>query len=188
MFKRSLAFLCVAAAAYGIVPRPLADIQIPTPDSKKINLRQYRGKVVLIALISTTCGDCIKSVGMLNSLQQDFGKRGFQVVAAAIEDNAAYAIGSFVARYRPSFPVGYLDRETAIKFLDISPTTRPFVPIMMFVDGRGTVRLQYFGNDTITKQGDKAIRPVVNGLIRQAEIERGAKKAEAKPEPAKAEP
>src|SRR5438445_9443144 len=156
MFKRSLAFLCVAAVAYAIVPRPLGDIQIPTPDSKQINLRQYRGKVMLIALISTSCGDCIKSIGMLNSLQQDFGKRGFQVVAAAIEDNAAYAIGSFVARYRPSFPVGYLDREAAIKFLDIAPTTRPFVPIMMFVDGRGTVRFQYFGNEAFMKQGEKA--------------------------------
>src|SRR5215471_1730672 len=126
MLQRCLAFLWVSAAACALVPRPLADIPIQTPDAKKINLRQYRGKVLLIAVISTSCGDCIRSVEMLNTIQKEFGQRGFQVIAAAVEENAAYKVGPFVARYRPSFPVGYLDREAAIKFLDISKTTRPF--------------------------------------------------------------
>ena len=179
MLQRCLAFLWLLATAYAIVPRPLADISIPTPDTKKIVLRQYRGKVLLIALISTSCGDCIKSVETLNGLQKDFGKRGFQVVAAAIEDNAAYNVGSFVARYRPIFPVCYLEREAAIKFLDVSRDTRPFVPVLMFVDARGTVRFQYYGNDPFMKQGEKAIRAVTDGLLRQAEQDRAAKKAAA---------
>jgi peroxiredoxin len=189
MWQRSLAFLCVAASAYAIVPRPLADMPIPMPDTKKINLRQYRGKVLLIALISTSCGDCIKTVATLNAIQKDFGKRGFQVVGAAIEDNAAYNVGSFVARYRPIFPVGYLEREAAIKFLDVSKETRPFVPILMFVDERGTVRFQYYGNDPFLKQGEKGIRAVADGLIRKAEQDRAARKAAAaaKSEPAKAD-
>ena len=176
----------MTAAAYAIVPRPLADIQIPTPDQKKINLRQYRGKVMLIALISTSCTDCIRSIDVLNALQKDYGKRGFQVVAAAIEANAAFSVGSFVARYRPTFPVGYLEREATLKFLDVPSTTRPFVPIMMFVDGRGTVRFQYYGNDAFMKQGERGLRAVIDGLLKQGEQERGAKKAaaaEAKSEP-----
>jgi thiol-disulfide isomerase/thioredoxin len=190
MSLRCVAFLCLLPPIFAITPRPLGDIQIPTPDLKKINLRQYRGKVLLVALISTSCGDCIKTVDILNGMQKDFGKRGFQVVAAAIEDKAAYNVGGFVARYRPIFPVGYLERDAAIKFLDVSKDTRPFVPVLMFVDSKGTVRLQYFGNDPFMKQGEKAIRAVADGLLKQAEQDRAAKKAAAvapKSDPAKAD-
>ena len=190
MSLRCVAFLCLLPAVSAITPRPLADIQIPTADAKKINLRQYRGKVLLVALISTSCGDCIKTTDILNGIQKDFGKRGFQVVAAAIEDNAAYNVGGFVARYRPIFPVGYLERDAAIKFLDVSKDTRPFVPVLMYVDGKGTVRFQYYGNDPFMKQGEKSIRAVADGLLKQAEQDRAAKKAAvapAKSEPAKSD-
>jgi thiol-disulfide isomerase/thioredoxin len=187
MLQRCLAFLCLLPVAFGIIPRPLADIPIPTPDSKKINLRQYRGKVLLVTLISTSCGDCIKTIDILNGIQKDFGKRGFQVVGIAIEDSAAYNVGGFVARYRPSFPVGYLDRDTAIKFLDVSRDTRPFVPILMYVDGKGTVRFQYYGNDAFLKQGERAIRAVAEGLIREGEQQRAQQRAAAAAAAAKSE-
>jgi peroxiredoxin len=187
MLQRSLAFLCLLPVAFGIVPRPLADIPIPMADSKKISLRQYRGKVLLVTLISTSCSDCIKTIDVLNGIQKDFGKRGFQVVGIAIEDGAANNVRAFVARYRPSFPVGYLDRDTAIKFLDISPSTRPFVPILMYVDGKGTVRFQYYGNDAFVKQGERAIRAVADGLIKQGEQQRAQQRAAAAAAAAKSE-
>src|SRR6266849_6098950 len=185
MLERCLAFLGLLTAAYAITPRPLADIPIPTPDAKKINLRQYRGKVLLVALISTSCGDCIKTIDILNGIQKDLGKRGLQVVAAAIEDSAAYNVGGLVARYRPIFPVGYLERDAAIKFLDVARDTRPFVPVLMYVDGKGTVRFQYYGNDAFMKQGEPAIRAVADGLLRQAAQQREQRKAStaAKSEP-----
>ena len=143
---------------------------------------------MLVVLVSTSCGDCIKTIQMLDGVQKEFAPRGFQVVAAAIENDASYNVGGFVARYRPGFPVGYLDRDSAIKFLDISKDTRPFVPILMFVDGRGTVRFQYFGNDAVMKQGAKAIRAISDGLIREndqrrAEAKAAAAKAAPKPDP-----
>jgi thiol-disulfide isomerase/thioredoxin len=187
MLKRCLVFLWLLTAASATTPRPLADILIPTPDAKKINLKQYRGKVLLVILFSTSCGDCIKAIELMNGIQKDFGPRGLQVVGAAIENDASYNVGGFVARYRPVFPVGYMDRENAIKFLDISKDTRPFVPIILYVDGRGTVRFQYYGNDAVMKQGEKAIRAIADGLIREADQRRAeAKAAAAKAAPAPA--
>ncbi len=37
-------------------PRPLADMVIPVPNAKAISLKAYRGKVLLVAVISTDCG------------------------------------------------------------------------------------------------------------------------------------
>src|SRR6185295_20127491 len=99
--------LCVSflllTSAYAKTPRILGNIPIQTPDRKNINLRQYRGKVMILAMISTSCGDCIKMVELLGRMQTDWASRGFQVVGAAIENDAAYSVGPFLNRYRPNF-------------------------------------------------------------------------------------
>jgi len=187
--RRLIAFLFLLTATYAAVPRTIANIPIQTPDRKNINLREYRGKVMILILFSTTCADCLQTVEMLNHVQADFGKRGFQVVGAAIENNSAYNVGPFNNRYRPSFPVGFLNQPEAVKMMDMPAGMRPFVPILMFIDGKGTVRFQYYGNDAFMKQGEKGIRAVADGLIRQA-AENAAKAAAEKSAPAapKAEP
>jgi peroxiredoxin len=166
MLRRLAILLCLAAACHAKEPRPAADIPIPTSDQKKIRLKQYRGKVVILVLISTTCDDCIKTLAILNKMQKDFGPRGLQMIGAAINDNAAYSIGPFVQRYRPSFPMGSLGREDAIKMADIPPNTRPFVPVVLFIDRQGTVRLQYYGNDPVLKEQEKALRAIADSLLK----------------------
>src|ERR1700688_2526942 len=115
MLQRFVLFLCMLTAVHAATPRMLADVPIPTFDQKKINLKQYRGKVVVLMLMSTTCGDCIQTLGLMNKIQTDLGPRGPQVVGAAFDENASYAIEGFVQRYRPNFPVGFLDQAAAIK-------------------------------------------------------------------------
>ena len=166
MLQRFVLFLCMLTMARATTPRTLADVPIPTPDQKKINLKQYRGKVVVLMLISTTCGDCIETVNLMSRIQNDLGPRGLQVVGAAFDDTAAYTIQGFIQRYRPTFPMGSLDREGAIKIADIPKDMRPFVPIIMFIDKTGTVRVQYYGNDPVFKQADKAFRAIADSLLR----------------------
>src|ERR1700722_16137473 len=152
MLFRLLALVCLVSVTQAATPRPLADVPIRTPDFKTISIKQYRGKVVLLVLISTTCGDCAASVPIFNQLQTDFGPRGFQVVAAAFDDNAANQVLAFAARYRPNFPLGFLDQQSAIKIADIPSGVRPFVPIAMFIDRTGVVQQQFYGDSPIFKQ------------------------------------
>ena len=162
-----LSLLLLLPAFAAKTPRPLADISIPTTDTKKIPLKQYRGKVLLIVLMATNCKACGESIERLNKLQKDFGPRGGQVIAAAINDNAAYLLGPFVQRYRPIFPIGYLDREPAMQLAAITKDDHPFVPIFMFVDRKGTVRFQYFANEAFFKQEEQSTRGIMEGLVRQ---------------------
>lgn len=165
MLRRILVLICLWTAVYGAGPRPLPEVPIQTPDKKKISLRQFRGKVVLLVLISTTCADCIKTIDILNRMQKDFGARGLQVVVAGVNENAPFEIGPFVQRYRPAYPVGYLDREGTIKMAAVPKDVRPFVPIAMFIDRKGMVQLQYFGDDPIFKEEEKAFRAIMNSFL-----------------------
>ena len=168
MLRRTLVLLLLSLPVFAATtPRPLADIFVSTTDTKKIPLKQYKGKVVLIVMIATTCKACGESVQMLNKVQKDFGPRGAQVIAVAINDNAAYLLEPFVQRYRPIFPVGYLDREPAMQLAAFKKDDHPFVPIFLFVDRKGIVRFQYFGNEAFFKEEEKGTRGIMEGLLRQ---------------------
>ena len=166
MPRRVLLLLGLACAAFAREPRPLANVPIPMPQGKKINLAQYRGKVVLMMIVSTTCADCIKSVQMANRMQKEMGPKGFQAVAAAGDDNAQYLVEPFAQRYGLTFPVGYLNMNEMIKLADIPMDKRPVAPIFMFIDQRGTVRFQYYGDHPFFKTAEGSTRSIIEGLLK----------------------
>lgn len=181
--RRVLLFLALIPSAYAALQSgfPLPDVPISLDGAKKLNLRQYRGKVLVVAMISTTCKHCVEVVNILNRFQREGAAHGVQVVAVAGDDFGLPAVRSFVARYRPAFPVGYLDKEGFIKLANLRPNARPFVPIVMFVDSKGQVRQQYFGDQSDMRQPEPAIRSTLNELMRTLAPPAPKKSAPAKP-------
>jgi len=110
-------------------------------------LSQYRGKVVVVAFILTYCPHCQKTIGILSQMQNEYGPRGFQVLASAIEDNAKTAVPDFIKRFNPPFPVGFNNRDTAVEYLQHPSFLRFSMPQVVFVDKGGTIRSQYSGDD-----------------------------------------
>src|SRR5690606_25880750 len=88
------------------VPRPLANVTLdPAPGrGGPIPLTQFKGKTLIIAIISTECGACAETVGILKRIQRDYGAKGVQVVAAAVNQGSLNAVGPFIDRYGPNFP------------------------------------------------------------------------------------
>jgi thiol-disulfide isomerase/thioredoxin len=167
MISRTLLILALASVVFGREPRPLAAVPIPTPRGPKINLAQYRGKVVVAMIFSTHCEDCVKSVDLLSKIQKDLGPKGFQAVAAAGDENAQYLVEPFVQRYKPAFPIGYLTKDEIIKLADLPQGKRPVVPILLFIDKKGVVRFQYYGDDPFFKTEDGSTRSIVENLLKQ---------------------
>ena len=167
MFKKALLGLLLALplVSFAAVPRPLLDMAIPAP-AGKISLKQYRGKVMAVAIFSTTCGDCVKVIEILNRAQKDYGSKGFQAVAGSGDENAQYLIGPFKQRYNITYPIGYLTKDEMIKLGDIPKDKRPVAPIVLFVDRKGTVKFQYYGDDNFLKGGnEQGIRALIQHLL-----------------------
>lgn len=160
MVRRISLFLTICALAWARTPRPIADVAINLPNGKKVQATQYKGKAVALVLFSTQCGPCIDVVNMLAKAQKTYGARGYQPLGAAVNIDASTEIQSWVDRYRPSFPVGYLDQPGLLKIADLGPQDRPFVPILIFIDKSGIVRYQYLGNDPVLKE----LPSIIDGL------------------------
>jgi hypothetical protein len=172
MLRRVLFLFSLTALAYAGLPpgRTLADVPISQLSGKKLDLKQYRGKALVLAIISTTCQDCGEVVELLKQIQTEQGPHGLQVVVAAGDPHAENVLAPFIAKHKPNFPIGYLDRPSIMKVANIGPKDRPFVPIMLFVDARGAVRVQLFGNDPLMKKPEGIIRSTIRELLKEPGI------------------
>ena len=172
MLRRVVFLLTLTVVAYAGLPpgRTLSDVPVSLVGGKKLDLKQYRGKALVLVIISTTCKDCGVVVDLLKQIQTEQGPHGLQVVVAAGGRDAAAALGPFAAEHKPNFPLGYLDRPAIMKIGNIGPKERPFVPIMLFVDARGAVRVQLFGNDPLMQKPESIIRSTVRELMKEPGI------------------
>jgi cytochrome oxidase Cu insertion factor (SCO1/SenC/PrrC family) len=149
MRRAALALLCASFALAYDVPRPAPDLRINYPDGHTAKLADYRGKVVAVVFISTTCPHCQRTTEVLTRLQNKFGPRGFQVLEASLDPDAKTAVPRFVQQFQPSFPVGFVDRVDAASFLKFSPEVRQFLPFFTIVGRGNTIRFQATGGDEI---------------------------------------
>ncbi len=162
------AALSVAVSSAAQVPRQSPEFAINTMDGKQILLSQYKGKVVALIFILTTCPHCQHTVGILTKLQNEYGPRGFQVLATAIEDMAKMDVPGFIQQFQPSFPVGYNYRDSVLEYLQHPAMFRLLMPQLVFIDRRGVIRAQYSGDDQFfAGDQEKNIGEMIEKLLKE---------------------
>ena len=168
-FARVFLLLCLLATAGSAItiPRPAPEFVIRGPGGEEL-LSQYRGKVLLLALIFTTCPHCQHTVGIMSEVQKEYGSRGFQALGSAFNEMAAQLVPSFVSQFRPNFPIGYSPRATVLEFLQEPSNAFLSVPILVFIDKKGIIRSQHMGaDDAFFKDQEKAIRAELETLLKE---------------------
>jgi peroxiredoxin len=175
--------LCLAAPTVGAtLPRPAPDFTINLTNGKQIQLTQYRGKVVLLAFILTTCSHCQRTTGILNKLQAELGPRGFQVLESAIEENARVNVPGFVQHFQTPFPVGYnTNTVQVLDFLQHPTMMIPHMPLLAFIDRQGVIRAQHEGNEEpfFGPDHEQYLRTQIEALLKEGPVagKKGARKS-----------
>jgi hypothetical protein len=83
---------------------------------------------------------------------------------AAINENPN--VPDFIKQFHPPFQVGITSWATAKEYLQISPTTRTFVPFMVLIDRKGIIQVQHTGDEQyFNDQQDEHIRADVEKLL-----------------------
>jgi thiol-disulfide isomerase/thioredoxin len=60
-----------------------------TLEGKEVNLKDYRGKVVLVDFWATWCGPCIAEMPNVKKLYKEYHDKGFDVLAISVDANKA---------------------------------------------------------------------------------------------------
>ena len=160
--------LCQWPLAAANLPRLSPEYVIRLTTGKQLLLSQFRGKVVALMFISTTCPHCQRTCQLVDRLHKEYGPQRVQPFAVAFNENAGMLVPDFIERFKIGYPVGYGTRESVAAYLDY-PQSRTFVPISSFIDGKGMIRAQHFGDDEkFYADQEKNFRGLIEGLLRQS--------------------
>ena len=151
------------------IPRPSPEFAVKLPTGRQVLLSSYRGKVVVLMFISTDCTHCQDTCRVImEKLQKEYGSQDFQTLAVAFNPMGMMLVPDFVKKTGVTFPVGADTVESVYAYLGLSTTLRTWVPIMVFVDRKGIIRLQYFGDDEgFTSNPEKRIRSAIEPLLKE---------------------
>jgi thiol-disulfide isomerase/thioredoxin len=134
-------------------------------DGSQLLLSSFRGKVVAITFMFTTCPHCQAFCPVMAGIQKDYAAKGVQFVGDVIDDGAKDGLANFVQLYsRGAFPVGWSTRDSALEFLK-HPDPRFYVPMMAFIDRKGYIRSQYIGDNDFFKEGEKSTRAELDKIL-----------------------
>jgi hypothetical protein len=157
----------LALTAFAVeVGKPSPGLTIQRLSGPPLQLSQYKGKVVAMAFIYTTCPHCQNLTKALNVISKDYAAKGVQVVACAFNDGAKDLLPEFLQAFQPTFPVGYCDRDPVMVYVQYSVLKPFYVPHMVFLDRRGVVKGDFPGESDFMTQPDANIRMELDQLLK----------------------
>jgi thiol-disulfide isomerase/thioredoxin len=180
MRKLASAALILASAAFlfagtPTLPRKSPDLVITDVSGKPVSLSAYKGKVVVLTFMYTTCPHCQREAQMVTKLQKDYAAKGFQALGAAFnfedKDTAATkssTVQKFISEFGVGYPVGYISREQAQGYLAISVMDRYVVPQIAVLDRKGNIVKQSdstMGSEEL--QTEASLRAVIEKLLKE---------------------
>ena len=153
------------------VPRPAPELKITDPTGKVVPLSQYKGKVVLIQFLLTTCPHCQAMSRMVTTLQAKYGARGFQALGAAVntadprvvKDSDAALVKGYVTEQHVGFPVGAVPYDLATTFLVVND--RLSFPQVVIIDRKGQIQAQSAPEGTEELQDQAYLSKFIEKLL-----------------------
>lgn len=173
----------IALASFGLFAagtealRKAPELAFTIPGQGQKLLSQYRGKVVALEFIMTTCPHCQAASHVMTQFQNEYGPRGFQALDIAInalddsrtEAQAGQIVQAFVQNFQVGFPVGFIPRDQMMSFMGFSMADRMVVPQLVMIDRKGYIHYQTPASDadgTWAKLMDEnAIRQHIEELL-----------------------
>jgi thiol-disulfide isomerase/thioredoxin len=129
-----------AAELKDLTPRTAAPLALPALAGGATDLKQLRGKVVLVNFWATWCPPCRKEMPSMNRLNQLMHGQPFAILGVNAGDSAE-AIHAFLLQTPVNFPI-LLDEEG----VSLKPWQAFVFPTSYVVDKQGRVRLGLFGS------------------------------------------
>jgi thiol-disulfide isomerase/thioredoxin len=115
----------------------------------RLDLKSFRGKVVLLNFWATWCAPCQVDMPVFATWQRQYGSDGFQTVAISMDDDAA-PVRRLIPSLNLNYPVVMGDAKLGERYGGVLG-----LPLTLLIDRNGIVRGRFQGETdlkTIEKQ------------------------------------
>lgn len=106
---------------------------------QKLNLFDYKGKVVILDFWATWCAPCRSQIPQFVELQNQYRDRGFAIIGIVLDDRLK-AVKSFYRQYAMNYPVAMGDRELRAMYGGI-----PALPTTLLIGRDGRIHYKVTG-------------------------------------------
>jgi peroxiredoxin len=158
-FIMALVWTCITPALFGqqdvhAAPTPPANrksapgFQLVTADGTKMQISDYRGKVVLLNFWATDCGGCVLEIPSFIELEKAYKDKGFTAVGVSMDisyeglkdANEAWGrVRPFMAKHGVNYPIAMGDDAISKAYaLNAFPAT-------YLIDKSGKIAVAYVG-------------------------------------------
>lgn len=141
-----------ALPAAGELNRPAPAIDLPGPNGSRVNLADYRGRVVLVNFWATWCEPCKEETPALVEAYQKLEAQGLTIIGVNLRrqekpgTDGDTEIQSFLNQFGVRYPIAFdVEGEVAAAY-QISP-----IPVSYFIDPSGTLRYVRVGTLTTSE-------------------------------------
>ncbi len=163
----AIALFAMSAAAANI-PRPAPELEFRVVGGQKAKLSQWRGKVIMLEFLLTTCPHCQQASQTMNRLQTEYARRGVQALGVAVNDATGDLTADYVKALGLAYPVGWGKRDEVASFLQHPPMVSMMMPQVVFIDRKGMIRAQYPGTDPFFKNEEQGMRKMIDSLLKES--------------------
>ena len=129
-----------STASPALAPATAApDFTLHAMSGPNLQLKDQRGRVVMVNFWATWCGPCRQEMPQLNRLYEKYKSSGFVLLGVNVDDDVTKA-AEVAAKLGVTFPVLLDTEKTVSKLYDVST-----MPSTMIIDRDGKVRYVHRG-------------------------------------------
>lgn len=174
-------FALAALAAFSLVaadvPRPAPDFTIAMPGNKSVKVSDYKGKVVILEFLLTTCPHCQKASQGINKVYRELKAQGVQPIGIAMNAMPNMLVEDYVKQFNLDFPIGWADREPSVAFLQHPVMMMMSFPNLVIIDRAGVIRHQIPGGDKFFENEEENLKALLAPLLKAPAPKKATKKA-----------
>jgi peroxiredoxin len=115
------------------------ELALEDSDGKKANLKEYRGKVVVLNFWTTWCHGCKEEIPWFAEFQRQYGEQGLNVVGVSLDDDGWKVVKPFIQAMSVPYRI----------VLGNQPTAKAYaieqMPHTFLIDRQGRVAATYVG-------------------------------------------
>lgn len=149
------AVLTLTTAAHGQSLQKARPLSLRDIRGRKLQLSDYKGKVVLLNFWATWCPPCRAEMPDLIKMQREYGKRGLQIIGITYPPETVGAVRRFTGRLGTNYPVALGTKATKSLF-DQSET----LPLTIVIDRDGNIRDRIEGI-LLPEEFEQKIKPLL---------------------------
>ena len=119
-----------------------ADLNLRDLNGRRVKLRDYRGKIVVLNFWATWCGPCKVEMPLLSAAEKEYGPKGAVFVAASLDDpKNVPEISAFLNAHHVSLTTWVGATADDLDKLEMGPA----VPATAFLDQEGHIVARILG-------------------------------------------